>query len=227
MEKLIDILEPILPSVITAIVTAIGTGLCTFLVTVYKYNKNIPLDKLEIAYNRVYYPINRAISEVKNRDDIDCFIKKIEIYFVKYKRYINDSTLYLFGDLCNKETKTEKRSAYNNFIENINDQCKYLRKRLGYLTSTTRQIFKYKDWYSKVENGLIIGSAIMAVLVIICACLNKELIIYNIFMTILSIGVCAIVIGLIIYLFVIAHYIKIMVERHKIKKEKTKLKEKV
>lgn len=59
MEKIFDIIKIILPSIIT--------GIFTFLITRYNYNKNIPLDKLEIAYNRVYYPLFRLI---KDNNDI-------------------------------------------------------------------------------------------------------------------------------------------------------------
>ena len=40
-----------------SLIAVLATGLITFFITKYKYHKNIPLDKLEIAYNRIYYPI--------------------------------------------------------------------------------------------------------------------------------------------------------------------------
>lgn len=48
-DTFIEILKAVLPVIIT--------GIITFLITKYSYHKNIPLDKLEIAYNRIYYPI--------------------------------------------------------------------------------------------------------------------------------------------------------------------------
>lgn len=45
------------------ILPAIITGLFTFFITKYTYNKNRPLDKMEIAYNRVYYPLYQIISD--------------------------------------------------------------------------------------------------------------------------------------------------------------------
>ena len=49
IDIILELLKVVLPVVIT--------GLFTFFVTKYTYSKNIPLDKLEITYNRVYYPI--------------------------------------------------------------------------------------------------------------------------------------------------------------------------
>ena len=49
IELFIEFVKIILPVLIT--------GIFTFLITKYTYHKNIPLDKLEISYNRIYYPI--------------------------------------------------------------------------------------------------------------------------------------------------------------------------
>lgn len=49
MKNLYEILKIILRSIVTDI--------STFFVTKYTYNKNIPIDKLKIAYNRIYYPL--------------------------------------------------------------------------------------------------------------------------------------------------------------------------
>lgn len=53
MEKFMEIINTILPALIT--------GVFTFIVTKYNYNKNVPLDKMEISYNRIYYPIYKII----------------------------------------------------------------------------------------------------------------------------------------------------------------------
>ena len=46
MKILFEVLKVILPAIIS--------GIFTFIVTKYTYNKNKPLDKLEIAYDKVY-----------------------------------------------------------------------------------------------------------------------------------------------------------------------------
>lgn len=53
METLFEILKVILPAVITS--------LFTFFITKYTYNNNRPLDKIEMAYNRIYYPIYKNV----------------------------------------------------------------------------------------------------------------------------------------------------------------------
>lgn len=132
METIFEILKIILPTIIA--------GLFTIFCNKYTNNKNIPLDKLEIAYNRVYYPIYKIIS---NNDNIDNAVEKSEIYFIKYDKYIDISTKRLFESLnkCNKKTK--KRSIYQRFIDNIYNRNSYLRSRLGYLEPSFIQLYRY------------------------------------------------------------------------------------
>ena len=47
MEIILNLFKVILP--------AITTGLFTFFITKYTYNRNRPIDKIEIAYDRIYY----------------------------------------------------------------------------------------------------------------------------------------------------------------------------
>ena len=54
MKSFIEILKTILPAIIT--------GVFTFFVTKYNYNKNVPLDKMEIAYDKIYYPVYKMIT---------------------------------------------------------------------------------------------------------------------------------------------------------------------
>lgn len=133
MKITFDILKVILP--------AITTGLFTFIITKYTYDKNRPLDKLEIAYNRVYYPIYKIISD-KNLS-MEAGIDKINIYLLKYNKYADISTTRIFMSLyeCKKETK--KKLIYQNFKNNIFSKNSYLRRRLGYLESNFVEQYKY------------------------------------------------------------------------------------
>ena len=54
MKSFIEILKTILPAIVT--------GIFTFIVTKYNYTKNIPLDKMETAYDKIYYPIYNSMS---------------------------------------------------------------------------------------------------------------------------------------------------------------------
>ena len=49
----IEIMKIVLPTIVG--------GIFTFLITKYTYNKNVPLDKLEIAYNRIYCPLYQLL----------------------------------------------------------------------------------------------------------------------------------------------------------------------
>lgn len=139
MDTLFEILKIVLP--------AITAGLFTFFVTRYTYNNNRPLDKLEIAYNRVYYPIYTLIMD-KNKD-IDDIINRSETYIKKYNKYVDMSTKRLFEMLseCTKETK--KKSIYQNFKDNIYSKNTYLRRRLGYLEPNFIHLYKSSSIYSR------------------------------------------------------------------------------
>lgn len=218
MRNFLNVLIDILPVVLSALLT----GLFTFWITIYKYNKNIPLDKLEVAYNRVYYPVIRAISDEKSGNDMDYVIKRIKPYFDKYGKYVNNSTMDLFYSLCNKKTPTEKKYSYRSFVANINDQNKYLRKRLGYLNSTQFQSFKYKDKSKIQEMLLFVGAVAMNMLTIMASYLDKEAYSYEV-LTII-IGFLLFIVA-VIYIALIVNYlwreIRICIEKHKIKKSKT------
>lgn len=125
---------------IDGVVPAIITGIITFLITKYTYHKNIPLDKLENAYNRVYYPIYCLIKE---NDGIDEVVEKCEVYFNKYAKYADVSTLKAFKYLKDSLGSENKNKAYSNFKNNIYAFDVKLRRRLGYLESNIFITYKY------------------------------------------------------------------------------------
>ena len=130
MDLLVEILKEILPAIIT--------GICTFFITRYSYNKNVPLDKMEIAYNRIYYPIYKIIygKYKDNINDLDTTIRKIKPYLDKYNKYADISTIKLFDLLC----KNKDKNSYINFVNNICNKNTYLRRKLGYLEPNVIQI---------------------------------------------------------------------------------------
>ena len=69
MEIILNLFKVILP--------AITTGLFTFFITKYTYNRNRPIDKIEIAYDRIYYPLFRIISDECNNNDINNVIHRL------------------------------------------------------------------------------------------------------------------------------------------------------
>lgn len=116
--------------ILKVVVPVIMTGIITFLVAIYNYNKNIPLDKLEIAYNRIYYPIYCLIT---SDIDIPQIVKKCEWYLKKYRKYADRSTLKAFKYLDDNYNSWYGKKAYTNFKNNIDKMHTALRRKLGYL----------------------------------------------------------------------------------------------
>lgn len=135
MEILFEILKVALPAIITS--------LFTFFITKYTYNNNRPLDKMEIAYNRFYFPIYKIISNKNINNDINEVVKRCMLYFSKYDKYIDVSTKRIFENLCNCDKVAKKKSIYQSFKDNIYDRNSYLRRRLGYLEPNFLQLYKY------------------------------------------------------------------------------------
>lgn len=129
MDLLSDVIKFIVPTIIG--------GLITFLVTKYSYNRNISTDKLAIAYNRVYYPIYRLITDETNKDLI---VEKSNNYIKKYKKYVDKSTIIALRNLMEN---VDNKQEYKIFTNNIYEMDSKLRKRLGYLEPNILSIYKY------------------------------------------------------------------------------------
>lgn len=129
MDFLSDVIKFIVPTIIT--------GIITFLVTRYSYNRNISTDKLAIAYNRVYYPIYRLITDETNKDLV---VGKSNNYIKKYKKYVDRSTIIAFRNLMEN---VDNKQEYKIFTNNIYEMNSKLRKRLGYLEPNILSIYKY------------------------------------------------------------------------------------
>lgn len=151
MEILLEVFKMILPAIIA--------GIFTFLVTKYSYIKNRPLDKLEIAYNRVYYPIYNIISN--KTFSIDDVIVKSEKYITKYDKYVDISTKQLFFSIKKSKKQLNKKMLYKNFKNNIYYKNYYLRKNLGYLVSGYINLYNYSTPYTKSLFRLIIEFCIL------------------------------------------------------------------
>lgn len=170
MNTIFEIFKMISPSIIT--------GLCTFLITKYTYNKNRPLDKMETAYNRIYYPIYKIISDKNINKNIDMVIDKSKIYFIKYDKYVDLSTKRLFKSLCECDKEAKRKSVYQSFKDNIYNRNSYLRVRLGYLEPNFFQIYKYAAPSSKSAFRITLEFCIIylsAILITIATKLKNEM----------------------------------------------------
>lgn len=160
MKVAFEILKVILPVIIT--------GLFTSFIAKYTYNKNIPLNKMEIAYNRVYYPIYKIISDKNIGENINEVINKSKIYIIKYNKYVDISTKKLFEALCNCDKETKRKSVYHNFKDNIYNRNSYLRRRLGYLEPNFIQLYKYSTPEAKSFFRITMGLCIVYITLILC-----------------------------------------------------------
>lgn len=131
MNSIFEMAKVILPVLIT--------NIFTFIITKYTYNRNTPLDKLEIAYNRIYYPICRIIH---NENDMQKNMNQIEVYLYKYNKYVDNSTMRLFKLFQKCKKVARKRSIYIQFKDNVYNRHSYLRRRLGYLEPNFAQLYK-------------------------------------------------------------------------------------
>lgn len=181
METIFEILKVILPAIITS--------LFTFFITKYTYNNNRPLDKMEIAYNRIYFPIYKIISDKNMSDDIDEVIKRSKSYFTKYDKYIDVSTKIIFGNLCNCNKVAKKKSIYQSFKDNIYNRNSYLRRRLGYLEPNFIQLYKYATSGAKSLFRIFMGVCVMYIALIACSItMSVSNTIFNFFVAIFTIS---------------------------------------
>ena len=132
-----ELLKVILPSLFT--------GVLSFLVARYTSNKNMPLDKLEITYNQVYFPIYRLISEGKSIEEIKV---KSEKYMRDNFKYVNETTWKAFKYLDDARG-AEVQKAYANFKDNIRKMNAKLRKKLGYLEVDLIAQYTYLSAFEK------------------------------------------------------------------------------
>lgn len=198
MDALFEILKVVLPSIIT--------GMFSYLLAKHTYNKNVPLDQMKIAYNRVYYPIYIIIT--RDNVDIDSGVKEIKEYITKYKKFIDKSTLRAFNYLCKCDTKTKKNDAYQNFKNNIYSKESFLRRRLGYLEPNFLQIYTYSSKSEKSTLRIFFEFSFIYILIILVWTLKENYHIQLIFALILVILFCIFIIEIVIK-FVMYLYYKI------------------
>lgn len=121
-----------------------ATAFFTFCITCYSIKYNRPSKNMEIAYNRIYYPITRII----NDDSLDLSVKvqRIQPYLEKYQKYANPSTLKSFRILYESlNDKKVLKTNYTLFTDNISFQCFKLRKILGYMNTNIFEVYSYSS----------------------------------------------------------------------------------
>ncbi|WP_147404544.1 hypothetical protein [Roseburia sp. AF12-17LB] len=163
MGEMLNILMPMIDYIqkMDSLIAALATGLITFFITKYKYHRNIPLDKLEIAYNRIYYPIYYI---TKSNADIQQSMDKCKKYLTKYRKYADKTTLRAFE---NFEGAKFDNIAYKQFEKNIDKMNTKLRRRLGYLDSNIITTYNYLGVFEKSMLRIVLEVIVIYILTFI------------------------------------------------------------
>ena len=116
------------------LIPVVAAGIITFLTTKYSQNKKVPLDKMERAYNHVYYPLYRLVRNRKcsdiNQEELQ---NKMNSILDKYDKYISQSTRNIYADyIANIHLKKCSKKYLQNFQDNILAYNSKLRIILGY-----------------------------------------------------------------------------------------------
>ena len=191
----INIIQAIIPTIISCV--------GTLFVARYTYNRSRPLDKLEYAYNEVYYPIYKFINDKNNYNNIYATKNALKVYFDSYEKYLDFSTIKIYNELYNCDTKSKEKYTYDRFIDNINNMNAYLRKRLGYLEPSIFQLFRCLPIQDKISIGIVLMFA--------SACISIILSLYFIkliedFIVLFLVFCSGIIILLIIKVFLFIYY---------------------
>lgn len=133
MNIFLEMMKILLPAVIT--------GTFTFFTTKYSYSKDVPLEKMEISYNRIYYPLYQFLQNINyknlNQEEKEQLYSRISSYLSKYNKYADKSTLILFKLLSERNSN----EIYKKLCDNICDRCSFLRRKLGYLEPNFLKIY--------------------------------------------------------------------------------------
>ena len=188
MKSFIEILKTILPAIVT--------GIFTFIVTKYNYTKNIPLDKMETAYDKIYYPIYNLLHKKEFKDtNLEQVIFETSIILNKYNNFADRSTINAL-DLLKKNRNKE---MYFNFKNNITNKYLYLRRRLGYLEPNFLQIYTYSSRLEKSTFRLLFEFTILYICAIFYS--FSKGILQNILLYITCFSIIIIFLEFLIFLF--------------------------
>jgi hypothetical protein len=160
--KMLNIISPLFPVLLT--------GLITFFITKYTQNRNIPLDKLEIAYDRVYYPISKIMKACPSENiDHEMLQNKMENILLKYDKYISQSTINTYNNYLIRYQSSDKKTNryFSLFCSNILSYNSKYRFKLGYPQDNVIENYKYLEKRAKraIKSviGLLIGYLLIAI----------------------------------------------------------------
>ena len=115
------------------IIVSIITASLTFIITRYEIFKKRPTNKLEISYNKFYYP---ALVWGEDLDftytAYDNYVSQIKVRIKAYDKYVTEETKKLFSKL--EESLVDHKDtvvAYEKFYKDIKRNNQKIRSEIG------------------------------------------------------------------------------------------------
>jgi len=183
VEKILDVCKEVIPILLT--------GVITFLVTRYTQNRSVPLDKMEMSYNRIYYPLYKMLRNKKYKEINQSELrKKMDDILKKYDKYISQSTRNVYYDyIKNQDTDRPNKACFQNFQNNIMLYNSKLRYYLGYPQAPLWEMYWYIDKRSKRVFNVGLGIILLYIILMLQEIVEWEYYLYVCFVIILYISV--------------------------------------
>lgn len=152
------------------IIVSIITASLTFIITRYEIFKKRPTNKLEISYNKFYYP---ALVWGEDLDftctAYDNYVSQIKVRIKAYDKYVTEETKKLFSKL--EESLVDHKDtvvAYEKFYKDIKRNNQKLRSEIGYIEPNFIEKFIAKSTTEKFSTVLPVIYITFAILTYIC-----------------------------------------------------------
>lgn len=183
-----DILTDLMPLII-----ALVTSFITFYITKYTITKTVPLEKMEIAYNRIYYLLFRLVGGKKYKQvDHNKLLELSNNILKRYEKYLSLSTKScLLRYVKNSNRKFDHKSYYIDYYNNIISFNAKLRARLGYPQASIFERFKSLPYSDKFLNSIGIEVIFFYIFAMIYLILQAPIVlVLIIIVSLLLIGSC-------------------------------------
>lgn len=145
------------------------TGAIGFGIAMFQCNRSAPLEKMEISYNRIYYPMSLLLRSKSYKEINQEEVRgKMDLLLKKYDKYISQRTRYTYSKYLKAFEKGKKRKIKNTFQDFMNDilyNNSKLRWKLGYPQASIWEMLNVLEWKSKLV--LIIFVLILFISVIV------------------------------------------------------------
>lgn len=145
---LLELLKIIIPAIVS------------YFVARWSFRQSSPKDKLEMAYDEIYFPLYQLMKE-QDEDNIKytCIYSAAQVYLKKYYKYANKTTLMAYINFKKAIASGQQKCisvSYDKLYDNIYNQNTYLRFQLGYLEPSYFALYQYlpKNKQYRIRNCL-------------------------------------------------------------------------